>query len=195
MWSRPEKGRGIKRPLGNSFSHQLRLIVDRLSHFAASWSDPLTQKQSQGDYVLVKQILSAKSVGGITTTHPDVTIADATQLLSSKRIGALIVSEDGKSVTGILSERDIVRELGDRGAECLSAKVSDLMTRDVVGCTPGDSAVSVLQKMTEGRFRHMPVMENGEMVGVISIGDVVKARIDEVEHENEALTEMIAGHG
>ena len=100
---------------------------------------------------------------------------------------------DGASVDGILSERDIVRELGKRGGGCLDDAVSSLMTNAVIACHPGDSVLSVLEKMTDGRFRHMPVIEDGAMIGVVSIGDAVKARIDEVESENSALTDMIAG--
>ena len=93
-----------------------------------------------------------------------------------------------------MSERDIVRELGRRGASCLADKVSDLMTKKLVGCARDDSTDAVLTKMTEGRFRHMPVLEGGEMVGLISIGDVVKARLSELSMEKEALQGMIMGH-
>lgn len=144
--------------------------------------------------MLVKQILDMKTTNGVLTVKPDASVADASRILSDNRIGALVVSSDMHSMEGILSERDVVRELGKRGPGCLSDTVAEIMTSDVTGCSPGDSAVSVLQKMTDGRFRHMPVIQDGAMIGVISIGDVVKARIDEVEHENEALTEMIAGH-
>jgi len=144
--------------------------------------------------MLVRQILDSKPAFGVLTISPDDSLADAAKILSEKRIGALIVTHGNDSVDGILSERDIVRELGQRGPSCLSDKVVGVMTSSVMGCAPGDSAVSVLERMTEGRFRHMPVIADGKMVGVISIGDVVKARIDEVEHENSALTDMIAGN-
>lgn len=145
--------------------------------------------------MLVRQILSSKPDMPVLTISPDASISDAAAILAEKRIGALIVSSDGNSVDGILSERDIVREIGERGSGCLVEKVSELMTSSVVGCAPGDTVPSVLEKMTDGRFRHMPVIEDGRMIGVVSIGDAVKARIDEVENENSALTEMIAGHG
>lgn len=144
--------------------------------------------------MLVRQILGCKPAFGVLTISPDDNLVDAVKILSEKRIGALIVSRGDDAVDGILSERDIVRELGLRGPSCLDGKVSGVMTTSVMGCAPGDSAVSVLERMTEGRFRHMPVLEDGKMVGVISIGDVVKARIDEVEHENSALTDMISGN-
>jgi CBS domain-containing protein len=144
--------------------------------------------------MLVQHILAQKPNAVIQTITPDKTVGDAAKLLAEKRIGALIVTRDGKTIDGILSERDIVRELGKRGVASLDDSVSAIMTNAVIGCHPGDTAVSVLEKMTDGRFRHMPVLDQGRMVGVISIGDVVKARIGEVESENSALAEMIAGH-
>ncbi len=144
--------------------------------------------------MLVSQILRSKPVGGVFTIAPDTSIGDAAGLLSEKRIGALIVSSDGAMPEGILSERDIVRELGRRGTACLHDRVSDLMTSDLVTCDASCTADEVLGRMTEGRFRHMPVMEGEAMIGVISIGDVVKARLDELAHENSALQDMIMGH-
>lgn len=144
--------------------------------------------------MLVQHILAQKTNAVIMTIMPESSVAEAAKLLAEKRIGALIVTRDGKTIDGILSERDIVRELGRRGPASLQDKVSAIMTNAVIGCHPGDTAVSVLEKMTDGRFRHMPVLDQGRMVGVISIGDVVKARIGEVETENSALAEMIAGH-
>jgi CBS domain-containing protein len=143
--------------------------------------------------MLVQQILKAKSDDGVVTVAPGTTLAKAAELLSSRRIGAVIVSPDGKRVAGILSERDIVRELGRRGAHCLADRVDDVMTSRVAGCRVTDSADQVMQKMTDGRFRHMPVMEGDQMVGLISIGDVVKARLSELEHEKDALEGMIKG--
>ncbi|MEM8871003.1 MAG: CBS domain-containing protein [Pseudomonadota bacterium] len=143
----------------------------------------------------VRQILKSKGSSEILTIKPDMTIADAAAILSSRRIGALIVSRDGARLDGMLSERDIVRELGVRGAEVLNDPVSALMTAKVVTAKPDDVSVQALEKMTEGRFRHLPVIEGGTMVGVISIGDVVKHRIQEVVAENTALTDMIVGHG
>lgn len=142
--------------------------------------------------MFVSQILASKPLQSVITIAPDAAVTEATALLSEKRIGAVIVSgADGMS--GILSERDIVRELGRRGTGCLTDTVSELMTQKVESCTPTDTAVSVLERMTRGRFRHMPVKSDDAIIGVISIGDVVKARIEEVENENSALTELISG--
>lgn len=143
--------------------------------------------------MIVQQILAQKSLGGVLTVAPEATVAEAARILSEKRIGALVVSRDGKRVDGILSERDIVRELGRRGTGCLSERVSDLMTQRVMSCGLADTAEEVLGRMTEGRFRHMPVMVAGELAGVISIGDVVKARLAEIELEKHALEDMIKG--
>lgn len=142
----------------------------------------------------VQTILKAKGEGGVVTVAPGTRVAEAAQILAERRIGALIVSADGRHMAGIVSERDIVRELGRRGAMCLSLAVDDIMTREIVGCTRADSLDQVMERMTEGRFRHMPVLEGAEMVGLISIGDVVKARLGELAMEKEALTGMIMGN-
>lgn len=150
--------------------------------------------------MLVQQILKLKADNGIVSDGPVVTIqpgasiAEASKLLSEKRIGAVIVSPDGRRVAGILSERDIVRELGHKGADILDMKVDDLMTRNVAGCTKSESALQVLERMTAGRFRHMPVVEDGEMVDLISIGDAVSARLKQLSMEKEALEGMIMGN-
>lgn len=143
---------------------------------------------------MVKQILASKPISGVETISPETTVAEAAQILASKRIGALVVSGDGKVVDGILSERDIVRELSRLGPACMSETAGQIMTGTVIACTSDERADSVLQKMTNGRFRHMPVVDGGEMVGLISIGDVVKARLSELSMEKEALEGMIMGH-
>ncbi|MEZ5779355.1 MAG: CBS domain-containing protein [Paracoccaceae bacterium] len=142
----------------------------------------------------VHQILRSKPKATIITVQPGSSVADAARLLAERRIGALVVSSDGKTPLGILSERDIVRDLGRRGVICMSEKVEGLMTRNLISCAPSDSADSVLEKMTAGRFRHMPVMDGDEMVGIISIGDVVAARISELAMEKDALAGMIMGN-
>ncbi|OYX23260.1 MAG: histidine kinase [Rhodobacterales bacterium 32-66-7] len=143
--------------------------------------------------MLVSQILKSKADDGVVTIAPGASVAEAVGLLSTRRIGALIVSEDGKTAVGILSERDVVRELGRRGAAILTDKVATLMTARLVSCGRGDKTDAVLQMMTDGRFRHMPVIEGGQMVGLISIGDVVKARLTELAAEKDALEGMIKG--
>lgn len=143
--------------------------------------------------MLVSQILKSKADDGVVAIAPEASIADAVSLLSARKIGALVVSEDGKTALGILSERDVVRELGKRGAAILSEKVATLMTAKLVSCERGDQTDAVLQQMTDGRFRHMPVIEAGQMVGLISIGDVVKARLTELAAEMDALEGMIKG--
>ena len=143
--------------------------------------------------MLVHQILKSKASLEVVTVGPEASVSDAAKLLSERKIGSVVVSSDGKSADGILSERDIVRELGIRGAGCMTDKVSAMMTRDLITCGPDDSADKVLMQMTQGRFRHMPVFQNGEMIGLITLGDAVKARLQEVSMEKEALEGMIMG--
>jgi CBS domain-containing protein len=144
--------------------------------------------------MFVTKILASKSTQGVLTIDPGATVADAVAELAARRIGALVVSSDGKQAEGILSERDVVRELGRAEAsEVLGRKVSQMMTANLVCAAPGDRSDEILEKMTEGRFRHMPVVEDGALIGLISLGDVVKARLAEVSMEKDALESMIAG--
>lgn len=142
--------------------------------------------------MLVRQILGLKGGTDVVTGSSGASVTDIAQLLSGKRIGAVVIA-DGTTPLGIISERDIVRELGRRGPSCMSDAVEDVMTRDLVTCAPDDTADQVLTKMTAGRFRHMPVMEDDAMIGLISIGDVVKARLSELSMEKDALEGMIKG--
>lgn len=144
--------------------------------------------------MLVSQIIRNKAQQGVVTLQPGLTLGEAAKLLSEKRIGAVVVSPDGSKVAGILSERDIVRVIGQRGAAALSDSVDSVMTRNVFGCSPEDNADLVLQTMTQKRFRHLPVMEGDKMIALISIGDVVAARLAELELEKDALTGMIMGY-
>ena len=143
--------------------------------------------------MLVSQILKSKSDDGVVTVPPGTSVAKLAEVLSQRRIGAIVVSVDGKTVLGIVSERDVVRELGRRGTGCLSDPVESIMTSRVVTCASGDRTTDVMQKMTDGRFRHMPVMEGDQMIGLVSIGDVVKARLSELSMEKDALEGMIKG--
>ena len=139
----------------------------------------------------VMQILQRKGSDTIEAVSPDSTLSDVAAKLSQKRIGCvLVLNEEGK-LAGIVSERDIVRVLGNSGGECLNDTVRSVMTANVVTCVEEDDDNSVLQKMTDGRFRHMPVLKDGTLTGLISIGDVVKARIDSLKLENEELENMI----
>ncbi len=144
--------------------------------------------------MLVHQILKSKGDQGVITVKPGTSVSDVAKILAEKRIGTVVISSDGSSADGILSERDIVRELANRGAGCMSDKVEDYMTTKLVTCTMGEDAVAVLNMMTEGRFRHMPVVEDGVLVGLITLGDAVKARLSELAMEKDALEGMIMGH-
>ena len=144
-------------------------------------------------FMNVQQILASKASLDVETIDASAKVVDAVRVLAAKRIGALIVRDGATIVAGILSERDIVRKLGEAGPACLDMPVSQIMTSEVVTAQPDESAVSVMERMTHGRFRHMPVMRGNELAGVISIGDVVKARISEMELENDAMATMLAG--
>ncbi len=144
--------------------------------------------------MLVHQILKSKGSEGVLTVKPGTLVEEAAKILAEKSIGTVIVSPDGETLAGILSERDIVRELANRGVGCMADKIDDYMTTELVTCGRNDDAVSVLEKMTKGRFRHMPVMEDNKLVGLISLGDTVKARLSEVAMEKDALEGMIMGH-
>jgi CBS domain-containing protein len=141
----------------------------------------------------VAKILKSKGSDDVVTVKPGATVAEAARVLSDRRIGSVVVSPDGSVALGILSERDIVREIGKRGPGCLAEKVEQMMTSKLVTCTREDRAVDVLSTMTNGRFRHMPVVEGGRMVGLITIGDVVKYRLTELAMEKDALEGMIMG--
>ena len=143
--------------------------------------------------MLVSQILKSKSDDAVVTLPPGTTVAEVAEMLTSRRIGSVVISKDGKVVAGIVTERDLVRELGRRGSACLIDTVDSIMTAKVATCACGDKAVDVLQRMTDGRFRHLPVIEEGLMVGLISIGDVVKARLMELSADKDWLEGMITG--
>ena len=126
---------------------------------------------------------------------PTDRVRDAVATLSEKRIGALLVMHEQDRIAGILSERDIVRELAKRGSDVLDESVAAIMTSKVRSCSPSDTIARVMEMMTEGRFRHLPVLEDGTLVGFISIGDVVRRRIGEVEQEAADIRDYVAAGG
>ena len=129
----------------------------------------------------------------VATIRPDATIAEAVDILNRERIGALVVSDDGGSVDGLLSERDIVTALAEHGDDLMSCGVDEVMSRTVVTCDPGDSAGDLMAEMTSRRIRHFPVVAGGQLCGIVSIGDLVKSRLDEVEFEASSLRSFISG--
>ncbi len=134
----------------------------------------------------VSGILKSKG-GNVVTIAPSATLADAVKLLAEHHIGAVVVVDENGGVEGILSERDVVRLLGERGVAVLSTPLPMVMTRAVVTCTPDEVMPVIMERMTRGRFRHVPVVSDNKLVGIISIGDVVKHRVEEMERESEAL--------
>ena len=129
----------------------------------------------------------------VATIRPEATIAEAIKQLTAQNVGALVVSDDGGGVDGILSERDIVRALAEDGAELLNESVEAAMTRRVATCDPEDSVGDLMAEMTRRRIRHFPVVRDGRLVGIVSIGDLVKSRLDEIEYEARSLRSFIIG--
>ena len=136
----------------------------------------------------IREILDAKG-RDVVTVRPEDTVAGALQRLARERIGALVVSADGRHVAGILAERDVVRALAKEGTAVVASdrRVAGLMARDVITCTPEDTVVQVMAEMTRRRVRHLPVIDGGKLAGIVSIGDIVKNRLEEVELEADVL--------
>jgi CBS domain-containing protein len=139
----------------------------------------------------VKSILAAKG-NDVATASPDAPLMAVMEQLSERNIGAIVVTNDQRKVVGIISERDVVRAMARNGASVVDQPVSEFMTSSVITCIDEDSTHDLMTKMTSGRFRHLPVVADGKLTGIISIGDVVKARINEVQREAEALREYIS---
>jgi CBS domain-containing protein len=140
----------------------------------------------------VKSILAAKQLGGdIVCIDPAADLKAAAQLLAARRIGAVLIRGAGGRLAGILSERDIVRAISEHGADALTLQVGQVMTRNVATCSEDDTCASIMEWMTAGKFRHMPVVSKGQLIGLVSIGDVVKQRVGEIEQETEAMRDYI----
>jgi CBS domain-containing protein len=139
----------------------------------------------------VAQLLGDKG-HDVVSIEPHRTLAEAIQTLSTRRIGAVVVTGADGSLVGILSERDIIRALGANGAAALESAISQVMTAKVVTCRPQTSVDELMEIMTSGRFRHVPVVESGKITGIVSIGDVVKHRVAAIEAESRAMRDYIA---
>jgi CBS domain-containing protein len=138
----------------------------------------------------VKAILSRKG-SDVVTADPNATLAEAVRILAARRIGAVVVTGADRRIVGILSERDVVRVLGDNGPAALDLPISEVMTRKVTTCSMRDTVAELMERMTTGKFRHVPVVEDGRLAGLVSIGDVVKWRVHEIEDESDALRDYI----
>lgn len=139
----------------------------------------------------VQAILALKGQT-VTTGTPSMTVGDVARTLADQRIGAIVVVDEGQKVCGIISERDVVRVVARGGMGSLEDAVSQHMTQTVVTCSPRNSVSDVMELMTRGRFRHVPVIDSGRLVGIISIGDVVKHRMAEIEREADQIRQYIA---
>ena len=140
----------------------------------------------------VTSLLGAKG-SDVATVSAERSVGDAVHLLRERRIGALVVVDGQGPLAGILSERDVVRALAEDGPDVTARRVRDLMTADVVTCEPATTVTTLMTIMTERRIRHVPVVEDGHLVGLVSIGDVVKARVDELERERRELLDYVSG--
>ena len=139
----------------------------------------------------VKAILARKGTD-VATIEPNATLSTAVLLLAKHRIGALVVTGADRRVVGIVSERDIVRTLAETGSQSLERAVAEVMTRKVVTCSERDTVAELMERMTQGKFRHVPVVEQNRLVGIVSIGDVVKWRLHEMKRESGAMRDYIS---
>ena len=139
----------------------------------------------------LREVLAKKPIAGVATISDRETLASLAQMLREKRIGAAVVSSSNRDLGGVISERDVITAIAQGGAECLNDPISRYMTVDVKTASPDDTVASALDRMTEGRFRHMPILERGDLIGVVSIGDLVKAQIDSLKAEKAALEEYV----
>jgi CBS domain-containing protein len=153
----------------------------------ASWSFAAGAREAA---MIVKNILAGKG-GDVVTIEPTADLAAAAKLLTERHIGVVIILGADQRVIGILSERDIVRALAEHGAAALNKPVSQVMTRDVKTCSDDDTIGDLMGRMTTGKFRHMPVVQQGKLIGIVSIGDVVKGRVEEIGQETKALRDYI----
>lgn len=170
-------------------SYQPPMRKDQAKHSTHSQS---TSTNLATEQTTVAQILDTKG-HEVFAINPEDTLGHTVTVLRDKRIGALVVTDADGALCGILSERDIVRKLADTPGQTLPQQVSDVMTRKVETCAPDTPLLTVLKQMTAGRFRHMPVVSDGKLVGMITIGDVINFRLTELEHEALQLKQLIVG--
>ena len=170
-------------------SYQAPMRKDRKGSKSQS-QDPSSNLKAKT--AVVGDILSSKG-GDVIAIRPQETLGRAVEVLRDKRIGALVVTDSTGALCGILSERDIVRKLADTPGQTLPQLVEDVMTKEVQTCGMDDPLVSVLKRMSDGRFRHMPVMGEAGPIGMVTIGDVITHRLNEVEHEALQLKQLIVG--
>jgi CBS domain-containing protein len=138
----------------------------------------------------VRAILSRKG-NDVATIEPNAPLAAAMKILAERRIGALVITGADQRIVGILSERDIVRTLAERGPRALDEPLADVMTRKVVTCSESETVCEIMARMSSGKFRHVPVVEQGRLIGIVSIGDIVKSRLEEMEREQAAMHDYI----
>lgn len=164
----------------------------RKDKMSATTHSQSSESNLKHDTATVRKLLQSKGAE-VFGLRPQNTLHEAVEMLRDKKVGALIVKDSEGKLQGILSERDIVRKLAETPGQTLAQRVEDVMTTAVETCELDDPLISVLRKMTDGRFRHMPVVEDGNLVGIVSIGDVVNYRLNELEYEALQLKQLIVG--
>jgi CBS domain-containing protein len=181
-WSVARRFIGPPTELGADPEHNPDRVCDPLVRAAVLERGRLTMN--------VSSILAGKG-REVVTIDPNASLGDAVRLLADKRIGAALILGAGGYIAGIISERDVVRALAERGAGALSEPLSRSMTRKVETCTEGEAVANIMERMTLGKFRHMPVIDQGRLVGIVSIGDIVKHRVEEIERDTVAMRDYI----
>lgn len=144
--------------------------------------------------MFVESILKNKG-SAVVTTHPDTAVTEVATVLVGKKIGLVLVLDEDHTIVGIVSERDIVHAIAQNAGSVQDLSVKDIMTKNVLTCTPDDDLADIMGVMTHKRVRHLPVLNDGKLVGLISIGDVMKHRLEEIEHEEESMRQYISGVG
>jgi CBS domain-containing protein len=164
-----------------------------VSHWRPGSSDDAPAIDEEVPIVLISEVLQRKG-NAVATVAPTATITEVLEALAQHSVGALVVSTDGKNVDGIISERDVVRTIAADGRDAVDRTAAEVMTREVVTCSKSATIEQLMTEMTERRFRHVPVTEDGQLVGIVSIGDVVNARVRNLETETRQLTNYISGY-
>ncbi len=159
--------------------------------FTAGGRMPKEQTVKKREATMTVRTILGEKGREVVTIEPSASLADAAKLLAQRRIGAVLILGADRRLVGVISERDIVQALATRGATALDEPVSQTMTRKVETCNESETIGSIMERMTKGKFRHVPVVEQGRLVGIISIGDVVKQRLQDMEHESAAMRDYI----
>jgi CBS domain-containing protein len=188
----PRTGIRVRDPAGAKKRPSMELGADPKHNLLVARALLIRGAQPEGrEATMTVGIILAAKGRDVVTIDPGASLAEAVRLLAEKRIGAALILGADRRIVGIISERDVVRALAEGGAAALEQPVSRTMTRKVETCNESDTVSSIMERMTAGKFRHMPVVDQGRLIGVVSIGDIVKHRLQEMEHESVAMRDYI----